>query len=219
VILMTIAPENVTPAQIKILQKQGVIVSLGHTNAQPEQIHAALEAGATGFTHLYNGMGGMSARAPGPAGVALDDRDSWCGIIADGHHVSAQMIRLALRAKPPGKVFLVSDAMPPAGAEKPEAFQLYGETIHIENGCCVSAEGRLAGSAITMLDAVRYCVMKVGVELDEALRMASTYPAAFLGLGKTRGKLLPGFETSVIGVPEMFTKDDNSGKQKIIVAC
>lgn len=207
VMLMTVAPESVTPEQIKKLRAQGLIISLGHTQASSEQIKAALAAGATGFTHLFNGMGGMSARATGPAGTALDDRESWCGIIADGHHVNPEMIRLAHRAKPPGKIFLVSDAMPPAAAGSPKPFDLYGETIHMENGCCVNKEGKLAGSSITLADAVRYCTRKAGIELGEALRMASSYPAAFLGLGSRLGKLLPGFEADIIALNQELKPD------------
>lgn len=200
VMLMTLAPESVSPEQIGTLRRQGVIVSLGHTDASAAQIYAALEAGAIGFTHLFNGMGTMSARVPGPAGVALDDRTSWCSLIADEYHVSPEMIRLALRAKPKGKVFLVSDAMPPAAAGAPQPFKLYGETIRVEDKRCVNGEGRLAGSAITLLDAVQHCVRKIGVELDEALRMASTYPAAFLGVDNGLGKLLPNYEADVVAL-------------------
>src|SRR5262249_25795775 len=153
----------------------------------------ALAAGATGFTHLFNGMGGLSARGGGPADVALDDRNSFCSLIADGHHVSGEMIRLALRVKP-GKIFLVSDAMPPSAADHPEPFELYGETIHIENGRLVNSEGKLAGAVLTMAQAVHNCIKKFGVEPDEALRMATLYPAQFLGLDKHLGKLLPGYE-------------------------
>jgi N-acetylglucosamine-6-phosphate deacetylase len=196
IMLMTVAPECVTPDQIKQLRAQGVIVSLGHTAATAAQTRAALAAGATGFTHLFNGMGGLSAREQGPADVALDDRASWCGLIADGHHVLPEMIRLALRAKP-GRIFLVSDAMPPAASEHPEPFQLYGETIRVEDGRCVNREGKLAGAAITLSDAVRNCGVKFGIAPEEALRMASTYPAAFLGLDKSLGMLLPGYEADI----------------------
>jgi N-acetylglucosamine-6-phosphate deacetylase len=261
ILLITLAPETVLADAIQSLSQQA-IVSLGHTNASPEQIRAALATGASGFTHLYNAMGAMSAREPSVAGAALDDRHSWCGLIADGHHVAPEMIRLALRAKPRGKVFLVSDAMPPAATETPQPFHLYGELIQIESttpsqassrprvaargrlqsgssgtccgNCkedhshcskgdsvwipasagmthegsgilypkCVTSAGGLAGSAITLLDAVRYCVQHVGVDLDEALRMGSTYPAAFLGVEKTLGKLLPGYRADVIGLSQ-----------------
>jgi len=196
VMLVTLAPECASPEQIKQLRAQGVIVSIGHTQATPEQTRAALAAGATGFTHLFNGMGGLSARGNGPADVALDDRNSWCGIIADGHHVIAEMIRLAVRVKPE-KIFLVSDAMPPSASHDPKPFQLYGETIRAEGGRCVNGEGKLAGAVLTIGEAVHNCVKKFGIEPDDVLRMASTYPAAFLGLDKSLGKLVPGYEASV----------------------
>jgi len=200
IILLTVAPENISPTQIRALHDAGALVSLGHTMASPEKLHEALDDGATCFTHLFNGMGGLTARAPGPAGIALDDRQSFCSIIADGHHVAPAMIRLALRAKPAGRLFLVSDAMAPAGMEHPQAFALYGQEIRVDGGRCINHEGKLAGSAITLADAVRHCVNVVGIDLDETLRMASTYPATFLGLGGSLGKLLPGFDASVIAL-------------------
>lgn len=199
IMLLTVAPEAVTSADVQKLS-QKCIISLGHSNALSRQIKVLLENGATGFTHLYNGMSGMSAREPGVAGTALDDRHSWCSLIADGHHVAPEMVRLALRAKPQGKVFLVSDAMAPAAAPQPGPFQLYGQPIKVENGCCVSAEGKLAGSAITLLDAVRYCIQEVGIEFDEALRMAATYPAAFLRIGHKFGKLLPNYAANIVAL-------------------
>jgi N-acetylglucosamine-6-phosphate deacetylase len=198
--LLTLAPENVAAADIQALHQQGCRISLGHTKALADQLHIALKSGATGFTHLFNGMGGMTARDPGVSGIALDDSNSWCGLIADGHHVADEMIRLALRAKPAGKVFLVSDAMPPAASNPPAPFELYGETIRVENGRCINTTGQLAGSAITLFDAVRYCVQHVGVELDEALRMASTYPATFLSYDTKLGHLLPGYDAAIIAL-------------------
>jgi len=206
VMMMTVAPECVTPDEIKKLRTKGVIISLGHTQATGEQTRAALAAGATGFTHLFNGMGGLSARGQGPADVALDDRISYCSLIADGHHVSAEMIRLALRVKP-GRIFLVSDAMPPSASDHPQPFELYGETIRPENGRCVNAEGKLAGAILTMGQAVHNCVKKFGVDPDEALRMATIYPAAFLGVDKSIGKLLPGYEANVAIMNAAFTTE------------
>ena len=198
VMLITVAPENVTPQQIKTLRQQGAIVSLGHTSANAGQIQAALAAGATGFTHLYNGMGKPNADGPVPADSALADKESWCGLIADGFHVSKELILLALRTKPEGKIFLVSDAMPPAASDNPKPFKLYGEAVRVENGRCVNSEGKLAGSSITLADAVKHCVNNIGVDLAEALRMASLYPANFLGIDRQFGKLLPGYAADVV---------------------
>jgi len=205
IVLLTVAPENVAPEQIEQLVRDGAIVSLGHTNAGADQIHAALKAGASGFTHLFNGMNfNRGANGiTGPVKTALDDRNSYCSIIADGHHVSAEMISLAVRTKP-GKVFLISDAMSPSASIDPQPFQLYGETICAEGGRCVNGEGKLAGAVLTMGEAVQNCIKKFGIEPDEALRMASTYPAAFLGLSDRLGKLLPGFEADVVVVDTDF---------------
>jgi N-acetylglucosamine-6-phosphate deacetylase len=124
-------------------------------------------------------------------GAALDDTDSWCGVIVDGHHVDAASLRVALRAKPRGKIFLVTDAMPPVGATDP-SYVLNGETITARDGICQTASGTLAGSALSMIDAVRNTIDTLDVPLDEAARMASTYPADFLGLGATHGRIEAG---------------------------
>jgi len=204
IILLTFAPERINTDQIRKLRSQGVVLSLGHTEADPDAIHAALDAGATGFTHLFNAMGPLSAREPGPAGIALEDRNSWCGLIADGHHVSKEMVRLSLLAKPHGKVFLVTDAMAPAGSDQPKPFKLCGESIHVEGGRCLNSQERLAGSMITLSDAVRYCIKQASVEPEEALRMASAYPAAFLGLDDKFGKLLPGYTADIVALSHDF---------------
>jgi N-acetylglucosamine-6-phosphate deacetylase len=112
-------------------------------------------------------------------------------VIVDGHHVDAANLRVALRAKPRGKVFLVTDAMPPVGAADP-SYVLNGETIIARDGICQTANGTLAGSALNMIDAVRNTIDMLGVPLDEAARMASTYPADFLGLGATHGRIEAG---------------------------
>jgi N-acetylglucosamine-6-phosphate deacetylase len=201
IMLITVAPESLTLEQIEKLRAQGVIISLGHTSASPDQIAAVLAAGATGFTHLFNGMNfnRETNEIAGPVKAALDDKASWCSLIADGYHVSTENIQLALRTKPSGKVFLVSDAMAPAASDNPRPFMLFGEEIHMENGQCMSSvRGRPAGSAITLADAVHHCIDKVGVEPGEALRMASAYPAAFLGIDDKFGKLLPGYVADIV---------------------
>jgi N-acetylglucosamine-6-phosphate deacetylase len=190
--LLTVAPECMAPDAIRNLVAAGVIVAAGHTNADYATVRAALDAGVRGFTHLFNAMSPLTSRAPGVVGAALDDPDSWCGVIVDGHHVHAASLRIALRAKPRGKLFLVTDAMPPVGAGNP-AFVLDGETITARDGICQTAAGTLAGSALSMIDALRNTVEMLGVPLEEAARMASTYPADFLGLGATHGRIEAGF--------------------------
>lgn len=189
--IVTLAPEQVDPKDIQRMAELGLRVSAGHTNATHEVLVHALEAGLTGFTHLFNAMRPMSGREPGVVGTALSGPDTWCGIIADGIHVHLESLRLAFTAKPRGKLFLVSDAMATVGADEKE-FELYGERISEVDGRLVNAEGRLAGSAISLVDAVRLCVTELQLPLDEAVCMASLYPAEYLRIDDRFGSLLPG---------------------------
>jgi N-acetylglucosamine-6-phosphate deacetylase len=189
--LLTVAPERVPAATIAELSARGVIVSLGHTAASYEITRAALDAGARGFTHLYNAMSPLQSREPGAVGAALEDAHSWCGIIVDGEHVHPAACRVAIAAKPRGKVMLVSDAMPPVGSDE-RSFELYGERIEVRDGVLRSASGALAGSCLDMATAVRKTVRELGIELGEALRMASTYPAQFLRREQAIGSIAVG---------------------------
>jgi N-acetylglucosamine-6-phosphate deacetylase len=179
-LLLTVSPDRVAPAIIRRLAQGGVIVSLGHSNATYDQIVAAVDAGARGVTHLYNAMSPLTHRAPGIVGGALDSGELWCGLIADGHHVHPAAIGIALRAKrQPGRIFLVTDAMSTVGSDQ-QIITLNGRTVWRRNGALELEDGTLAGSDLDMMSGVRYLVKNVGVELGEALRMASTYPAEFL---------------------------------------
>jgi N-acetylglucosamine-6-phosphate deacetylase len=195
--LVTLAPEQAPPARIRELTRRGVVVSLGHTDAGFTQLSEALAAGASGFTHLYNAMSQLGPREPGAVGTALADPDAWCGVIADGHHIHPASLRLAWQAKRRGKLFLVSDAMPPAGA-RIDHFMLDGRRIEVADGRCTTAGGRLAGSALDMAGAVRHAVQDVGIPLAEALCMASTWPAAFLGISHQRGRIAPGLAADLV---------------------
>jgi N-acetylglucosamine-6-phosphate deacetylase len=199
--LITLAPERIPPASLRALIERGAIIAAGHTAASYEQMRASLEAGVRGFTHLYNAMSPLQGREPGTVGAALEDRDSWCGIIVDGHHVHAASLRIALAAKPRGKVFLVTDAMPPVGADDP-SYELYGEVITTRDGVCRNAAGALAGSALNMATAVRNTVQLLDVTLDEAVRMASTYPAEFLGIDDRFGHIAPGYRADLVALDE-----------------
>lgn len=179
-LLLTVSPERIAPGLIRRLVQGGAIVSLGHSNATYDQILMAVDAGASGITHLFNAMSPLTHRAPGVVGGALDAGELWCGMIADGHHVHPAAIGIALRAKrPPGRIFLVTDAMSTVGSDQ-QTITLNGRTVWRRNGALELEDGTLAGSDLDMMSAVRYLVRQVGVELGEALRMASTYPAEFL---------------------------------------
>ncbi|WP_333607376.1 N-acetylglucosamine-6-phosphate deacetylase [Arsukibacterium sp.] len=195
--LITVAPENVTPAQIKQLIAAGMQVWLGHSNADAATVQDALAAGACGFTHLYNAMSPLGSREPGMVGVALTDAHSWCGLILDGLHLHPIAAKLALAAKPKGKVLLVTDAMSPVGTNDTE-FAFFSGTVRRQGNQLTNEDGALAGSVLDMASAVRYAVQVLDVELHEALCMASLYPAQALGCGDYRGKLQPGYQADMV---------------------
>ncbi len=197
-VLLTVAMEAASPEQIRRLSEGGVIVSLGHSDAPYEAATAAADAGARGVTHLFNAMSQLGHRAPGLVGAALDHGGLWAGLIADGHHVHPAALRVALRAKQgPARLFLVSDAMPPAGSGS-DTFMLGGRAVTRRNGRLTLADGTLAGSDLTMDRAVRFAVEHLRQPLAEALRMASLYPAQFLRLDADRGRIAPGFWADMV---------------------
>ncbi|MBM7119300.1 N-acetylglucosamine-6-phosphate deacetylase [Archangium primigenium] len=195
-LLMTLAPEQVEDALITRLASAGIILSAGHTAATYERTHAAVAAGVRGFTHLCNAMPAVNNRQPGPVLAAVDTENTWCGIIADGIHVHPALLRLLVKSKAPGKVFLVTDAMPPVGTDA-RTFQLYGQTILRRDGRLVTENGTLAGADIDMAASVRNCVKLLGLSLEESLRMASLYPAGLLGLERQRGRVAPGYHADL----------------------
>ena len=195
--LLTLAPERVPLESIRALVERGVIVAAGHTAATYEEARAGLDAGIRGFTHLYNAMSPLQGREPGAVGAALEDRESWVGVIVDGVHVHPGSLRVALAAKPIGRVLLVTDAMPPVGADDP-SYELYGETITAVDGVVRNAAGSLAGSALDMATAVRNTVRLLGQPLAEAARMASTYPARFLNVDDRLGHIAEGFQADLV---------------------
>lgn len=200
--LLTIAPERFNPDTLRALVARGVILSAGHTAASYEQLRDAFAAGVTGVTHLFNAMQPLQSREPGGVGAALDDPHSWCGLIVDGFHVHPAAIRIAAAAKPRGKMMLVTDAMPPVGGVRAE-FELYGQPMHCSDGRCSTPDGVLAGSALDMASAVRNTVA-LGLPLDEACRMAATYPADFLGLGRSHGRIASGYRADLVELDAAF---------------
>jgi N-acetylglucosamine-6-phosphate deacetylase len=191
VTMVTLAPEKTTPALIRALDAAGVVVSAGHTNATFDELQPALAHGLRGFTHLFNAMSGLGSREPGAVGAALSSDEAWCGLIVDGHHVHAETLRIALRAKRLDRFMLVSDAMPSVGADT-RTFQIQGRTITVTGDRIVDDEGRLAGAHLDMESAVRNAVQMLGVDLVDAVRMASANPAAFLKLSHELGRIAPG---------------------------
>lgn len=195
--LVTLAPEMTTPEMISRLAAAGVIVSAGHTNATYEQTREAIAAGLTGFTHLFNAMSPLLARAPGVVGAALDDQDTWASVICDGIHIAPPALRIAFRAKRHERLMLVTDAMPSVGANE-KIFKLQGKTIRVLNGVCIDESGTLAGADLDMASAVRTVVAETDVRPHEALRMAASTAADFLGLSNVTGRIAPGLRADLV---------------------
>ena len=195
--VLTLAPEMTTPEVIGKLAAAGILVSAGHSEASYTETTAAIDHGLRGFTHLFNAMARLEPRDPGIVGAALYDDNTWCGIIVDGHHVDPIMLKLALRCKRHDRFMLVTDGIPAVGSDEP-TFILQGRTIHVIDGICRDESGTLAGTALDMAAAVRNAVSLLGVDIAEAARMASEYPAAFLGLDRELGRIGPGYRANLV---------------------
>ena len=202
-VTVTLAPEHMAPGHIRRLSDSHIRVCAGHSNATYPQIERAVAEGLQGVTHLFNAMSPLTARAPGLVGAALAEDALWAGIIADGHHVHPAGIRLAWRSKPAGRLVLVSDAMATVGGSR-GSFRLYGEEIREAGGRLENADGKLAGSAIGMMDAVAFCIDGAGLPLGECLRMASLYPAALAGRGDQLGRIAPGYRADLVHFDASF---------------
>jgi N-acetylglucosamine-6-phosphate deacetylase len=196
-VMTTIAPENATMEQVAALRNAGIIVSLGHTDAGLDVATAYADAGASMVTHLFNAMSPLGHREPGLVGAALSNGKLDCGLIADGFHVDPAAIGIALRAKNgPAHIFLVTDAMSTIGTDD-DGFELNGRRVYRNGGRLTLADGTLAGADIDMLSCIRFMLEKMEMPLEEALRMASAYPAQAIG-ASAKGKLLPGFDADFV---------------------
>lgn len=203
VLLLTVAVEQVSNRLIRRLTDAGIIVSLGHTDAGYDEARAAFDAGARSATHLFNAMSQLGNRDPGVVGAVLAAPSVSAGIIADGHHVHPDSLQVALAAKRgPGKLYLVTDAMASIGMQG-DCFQLNGRTVIRREGKLTLENGTLAGADVDMASCVRYAANTLGVGLEEALRMASLYPAQLI-CDERRGRIARGVKAEFVHL------DDNS---------
>ncbi|TGV51109.1 N-acetylglucosamine-6-phosphate deacetylase [bacterium M00.F.Ca.ET.141.01.1.1] len=202
VLLTTIAPESVDPARVTTLAKAGIVVSLGHSDTGHATAKAFAEAGASVVTHLFNAMSQIGNREPGLAGAALDIGTLSAGLIADGIHVHPATIRIALDAKQgPGRIVLVTDAMATIGTDM-TSFTLNGRTIYRKDGSLRLADGTLAGADLDMISAIRFMHRTVGLDLSEALRMASLYPAQAIGQSHRLGRFANGTAADIVALSD-----------------
>ncbi len=196
---VTLAPEVNQPSHIKALCDAGIIVSIGHSAANYQQTIEAIHHGVSFATHLYNAMTPtLNGREPGVVGAVLDDPSIYAGIIADGHHVHWANIRLAKKALD-NRLILVTDAtagaMPPSGMQQ---FDFCGTTIYLKDGQCIDSNGTLGGSSLTMDEGVRLLVSKAKIPFDEAIRMATLYPARAMNLDHQIGAIKVGHIANLI---------------------
>lgn len=190
-VLFTIAPEYLHADQAKALIDAGVVLAMGHSDADYETARAAFDMGVTGVTHLFNAMSALHHRNPGMVGAALENRSAWCGLIVDGYHVHPAAMRVALASRPLDRFVLVTDAMSCVGSDQ-TSFELDGREITVADGRCVGADGTLAGASLDMAAAVRNAVKMTGLSVAQAVDMASVQPAEFLGLASERGVIATG---------------------------
>ena len=182
---ITIAPESVSPDDLAFLRQNHWHVAIGHTNSTAKQIKPLLDQGASGFTHLFNAMSQITGREPGAVGVALSRKDAFAGIILDGHHVDYDNARLAWTIKNENKkthdqrLFLVSDAMATVGSNDAR-FNLFGIDIKVFEGKLTTEDGTLAGAHLTLLESVKNAVLELDININDALKMATTIPANFI---------------------------------------
>jgi len=203
-LMVTVAPEMVTNTQIEIMSNAGIVVSLGHSNANCADAVAAYQHGARCATHLFNAMSPLTAREPGMVGAALSTDDVYAGLIADGIHVDAAAIKIALGAKKgDGKMFVVSDAMATAGSSLSQ-FKLDGRTIVRKQNRLALLDGTLAGAHTDMLASIRYLTNSVGLDEAEAVRMATSYPSRCIGALDDLGLLEPGHCANVLHVDKDY---------------
>jgi N-acetylglucosamine-6-phosphate deacetylase len=201
--LVTLAPEQTPPEQIRQLAAAGILVSAGHTDATYEEAMTGFDAGIQMVTHLFNAMSPWQGREPGMVGATFSRGNIYAGIIADGHHVHFASVRLAQKILR-DRLILVTDATPPVGTQM-DSFIIGGQEVFYRDGKCVSAEGTLGGSALTMIEAVANCVRHVGISLGEALRMATLNPARAIGCDDRLGLLAPNYRANLVLFDADFT--------------
>ncbi|MBD0335499.1 MAG: N-acetylglucosamine-6-phosphate deacetylase [Cyanobacteria bacterium Co-bin13] len=194
--LVTLAPEQTPPEQIQQLAAAGILVSAGHTDATYEEAMAGFDAGIQMVTHLFNAMSPWQGRQPGVVGATFSRGNVYAGIIVDGHHVHFASVRLAQKILR-DRLILVTDATPPVGTQM-DSFIIGGQEVFYRDGKCVSAEGTLGGSALTLIEAVANCVRHVGISLGEALRMATLNPARAIGCDDRLGLLAPNYRANLV---------------------
>src|SRR5258706_15067898 len=207
--LMTLAPEIEGGINlVKELRRRGWIVSIGHTRASVDVLDQGLQAGARHMTHFMNAMTPLHHRAPGPVGWGLINDEVTCDVIADGVHLDPLILKLILHSKTADRISLISDAVAPTGLGDGK-YQIWGETISVQNGRTQNTAGSIAGSVITMLDGVQM-MLSLGASESEIARMASLNPARLLGIDNECGSIQEGKRADLVAL-------DGDGKVRLTI--
>lgn len=197
--LTTVAPEIEGGIElIRELRSRGWIVSIGHTRATPDVLDQAKDAGAQHMTHFMNAMSPLHHRAPGPVGWGLLNEDVSLDVIADGVHLDPMMLKVLLRCVTPSRLALISDAIAATGQGDGD-YEIWGEKITVANGRTGNARGSIAGSVITMLDAVK-TMLSLGASECDVARMASLNPARLLGIDRDCGSIEEGKRADLVAL-------------------
>ena len=200
--MMTLAPEIDGGIDlIKELKKRNWIVSIGHTRATTDILDQALAAGARHMTHFMNAMTPLHHRAPGPVGWGLLQDEVTCDVISDGVHLDTAILKLIVRNKSPERISLISDAIAAAGLGD-GVYEIWGEKISVNNGRTKNARGSIAGSVITMLDAMR-SMLSLGIAESDVARMASLNPARLLGIDRDYGSIEEGKRADLVALDDL----------------
>ena len=197
--MTTLAPEVAGGIElIRELTRRGWVVSIGHTRATLETLDQALAAGARHMTHFMNAMAPLHHRNPGPIAWGLANDNVTLDMIADGIHLDPFMLRLLVKMKGAKAISLISDAIAAAGKGDGD-YDIWGETISVKNGRTANASGSIAGSVISILDAVRL-LLSLGVSLSDIAQLASTNPARLLGLDHECGIIAPAHRADLVAI-------------------
>ena len=202
--LITVAPEvEGVPSLIRAGKGASIEFALGHTSATYEQVLAAVEVGLRQATHTFNGMPGLNHRLPGVLGAVLSDDRIRAQMIVDGVHIHPAVVKLLIKAKGIDRTIIITDAIRASGMADGD-YALGDKLVHVKDGVARTDAGGLAGSTLTMDQALRNVMEFAGLNLAEALPMLTRVPAASIGMGNSKGSLAPGFDADIVVLDQAY---------------
>ena len=211
--IITIAPEKAKVEHLEKLKKARINIAVGHTNATYKECMQKKDY-FNCATHLYNAMRALDSREPGVVGFLFNNDTTNCGIIVDGLHMDFASVEIAKKILK-DRLYLVTDAVSPAGTDNMTEFMFEGNRVLYKDGKCVSPEGTLGGSALVMIDGVKNLVEKVHVSLEEALRMATSYPAEAVAIDEKYGFIKEGYFADLTYFDDKFNVKGTVSKGKL----